>query len=694
MISKLAKTKQKKKASFMNRVVQKKNIDDSGSARNSSISLFLPFYSPPDLERRQEIERCLRNNLNGSTFCKIYLLQNDNAQPPFEDKRIKSIYLNRRPTYLDWVKQSKIHCPNTVSVLANSDIWFNDSIGLLSELFTKEPRAFVALSRHENVAGEILLHENPQWSQDTWAFYSDQEISPSMEKQLDIQLGIPRCDNKVAYVFSVNGFSVYNPCNQIVSVHEHQSNFRYYEKKVNADIMGGVVMVHPSLNLSTPSDLGVEVWSLSSKQYKGIKFNRSLEVWKEDLQREKETNQCVFGYDADWQYPAITEKHAFYKMIELSPQESQRKNIAYIGFPWATLIDLMNHQADDIERINSLLKQLHLLMSRVGERHRIVTVCQHINLIKFLHIFKAAGVTDIFWSHATKVTPEEFEKIGIEMHPFPLFPVQEIKSTNKEKNVRPYLFSFVGARSTSNYISQSRNIIIDKLASDERGKVVSRDAWHYEKIVYQKQIAGSIDGVRDLVDKDAADEFQEIMSKSLFTLCPSGSGPNSIRLWEAAINGSIPVVLADTFQHPGDACLWDKATVRCAESEISIIGLPDSLSAIASDLKLLRSKQSALSELSHRYGPCNFVLDIVEFIDSNPPPLLERECLVADKPSLKLDDLIFKGSWFANISDRILHAVSHIELLKTLKSLFRSRSERRRQRKAAKALARIPQVTR
>jgi len=65
---------------------------------------------------------------------------------------------------------------------------------------------------------------------------------------------------------------------------------------------------------------------------------------------------------------------------------------------------------------------------------------------------------------------------------------------------------------------------------------------------------------------------------SRYSLCPSGSGPNSIRFWEALATGSIPILLADTLELPQHE-LWDSAIVKLNEKDIGI--LTDILSNIS-----------------------------------------------------------------------------------------------------------------
>lgn len=663
--------------------------DASRSAEQIELSLFVPFYSPPDEERRQEIHRCLRKNLICNQFKKIYLLKDDESELPFTDSRIIVIQLSRRPSYLDWIKQSQIYCPNQVSILANSDIWFDSSIGLVRDIFSKEQRSFVALSRYDNIDGDIKLHEKPSWSQDTWVFNCVSNISPSMEKQLDIPMGVPRCDNKVAYIFSINGFSIYNPCREVISVHEHRSNLRYYDKKNSSEIIGSVAMVHPSTSLLSPSALDIEVWSHKSMQYKDVKINRSLEVWETERNNDAERRQGVFGYNLEWQYPAITEKHAFLKVKELLQPENSQSSVAYFGFPWATLIDLKRHEVNDKERIERLMTELSAVKGRVGKKDRVATVCQHIHLMDYLDVFLKAGVTDIFWVHATTKASENARRFGVKIHPFPLYPVHQVHAINSGlSEARKYLFSFVGARSNDWYLTKSRNIIIDELSNDARGKVIKRDAWHYEKIVYQNQVRKNSNVDKELIDKNASKEFREILSQSIFTLCPSGSGPNSIRVWEAAYNGSIPVILSDTFKHPGDPDLWTLATVQCLEARDDICALPDKLEAIAANPEMLQRKRAALQELVKIYGPDKFVTDILEFINSNPRRLPEALSLQIENMKDTNDSSLANENWLGFVQKKwglFYQRVSHI----VINVLFNwLRLDRLSQKRKAKALFR------
>ena len=64
--------------------------------------------------------------------------------------------------------------------------------------------------------------------------------------------------------------------------------------------------------------------------------------------------------------------------------------------------------------------------------------------------------------------------------------------------------------------------------------------------------------------------YNKILLSSRYSLCPSGSGPNSIRFWESLACGSIPVLLADTLDLPYNP-LGEDSIVIVSEKKIKNI---------------------------------------------------------------------------------------------------------------------------
>ena len=570
-----------------------------------ALYLFLPFYTPPDPKRGDELLYCLDRNLEAGVFARITLLIDDETPPPRVDSRLNIIRLDHRPTYLDWIRASNHVCPGHISVFSNSDIYFDDTVALFFEIFSADPHAVIALSRFDKSDGSTIPHPNPHFSQDTWAFIPTANDDRFLKANFDVPVGVPRCDNKIAYLFSVHGCCVYNPFPFVKSVHVHESQHRYYDKTGDRRICGGVAMVHPSPTLTKPAQLGVELWSRRSIDYSSVRLNTALERWDE------ERGRSFVGHNADWQYPAITEKHASDLMRCFLRNEPAHHEAAYLGFPFATLIDLLVQLGPKDPRTRALRRRLDRLIPQLKRYRRVVTTTQHIRAKQFASLFAEAGVTDLFWSHCVIHERSWTKAPGLRLHAFPLYPVQQFPRDEADvSRPRRWLFSFVGARCKSSYLTQSRNSIIENLGSDPRGKVIARNDWHFQDVVYSHQILSRDCPKETLVNEQHSVDFGSIMDDSLFTLCPSGTGPNTIRLWEAVLNGSIPVILSDTWLPPGPPELWDKASVRSPETLAAICDLPERLGALAANVELIRHKREMLDKLAKRYGPANFVHDV------------------------------------------------------------------------------------
>lgn len=344
-------------------------------------------------------------------------------------------------------------------------------------------------------------------------------------------------------------------------------------------------------------------------------------------------------FDSDWQYPAATEKHAAKKVAELC---SFSRDTIYFGFPWANLIDRLNCKD---ERSEALAIELEKCIQLLKGYTRVVTVCQHIYFFKYLYLFGDAGVTDIFWSHATERSNQELTLAGYSnftIHPFPLLPVAFEKGAFSNTADKRFLFSFVGARASLGYRTESRNAIIDYLSSSPKAFIKGRDGWHYAKEVYKEQVKGIQDKATESADHQSPQtpktkEFIDLMKDSAFSLCPSGTGPNSIRLWEALQTASIPVVLADGLLLPGEQELWKSACLIVPETHQEIKTIPELLQSCFDDKERYAKMIKACQQLAILYGPDYFVHDIALFFlqdhesKGEPSTIANKQTLYANQ---------------------------------------------------------------
>lgn len=264
----------------------------------------------------------------------------------------------------------------------------------------------------------------------------------------------------------------------------------------------------------------------------------------------------VFSFPCHWQIPAATEQAAY----EAVTRETFEPGFEYFGFPWATIIDGVRSRSPKAWEVLSALSDVSVLIKSPGGRPR-VTVAQHIHTLKFAEMFAAIGITDLFWSHATRrVTQVK----GMRIHPFPLFPAQAPTGADRVSPLAPrrYLANFIGAYNPKIYLSDVRQHIFDSAGSRDDLLIIARDAWHFDRAVYEEQVRGLDAREEQLAIEDLRRrEYLDAIKQSWFTLCPTGSGPNSIRIFECLALGSIPIILTRDLRLPGPMSLWEKAAI-------------------------------------------------------------------------------------------------------------------------------------
>ena len=264
------------------------------------------------------------------------------------------------------------------------------------------------------------------------------------------------------------------------------------------------------------------------------------------------TDDIVSRFKMFWQYPVITEK-TFY--------EQNKNNNNCLSFPWATVID-KNYRNDVI--YNILKKYIH-----PGRQY--YTCCQHISFRNLIPLFKSLGIQTVYTPH--KMIGENVLS-DIQLRPCPLYAVnvEDPHRNTTFKNVellnveRKLLYSFQGAYIPRIYLTDIREKIFN-MKHPDKCFVHNTGQWHFERIVYNKLQNKDYMLSENDSDKERTEKYNRLLLESRYSLCPSGSGPNSIRFWESLACGSIPVLLSDGLELPSHE-LWDESIVRVSEREL------------------------------------------------------------------------------------------------------------------------------
>lgn len=289
-----------------------------------------------------------------------------------------------------------------------------------------------------------------------------------------------------------------------------------------------------------------------------------------------------------FQYPARTEE----VFAALIPEDAP-----YMPIPWATIID----KRYDLDRLRNALASI----CATTNPHATVTCCQHIYWRRLLPLMTSLGIRTVYTPH--KLPGEDLIN-GVHIIACPLFAVNAEDmtfaslGTNTTLAPRPaardLFYSFIGAYA-AHYISDVR-VRLFAMAHPADTIVRAIDAWHLEGVVYT-----SSQNARGLMEADPmrdarTAEYNDVMKRSVFALCPSGAGPNTIRFWEALAFGTVPVILSDGMCLPAteDGDDWGACTVRLAEDRLAT--LEATLRAIPADV--VARKREACVRMYRRYG--------------------------------------------------------------------------------------------
>lgn len=232
------------------------------------IRLFTTSFPEADPARRAEYDECLRRNLECEAIDQVCLLVEGDVSLPASPKLV-SRRVGERPRYADYLKWIRdIAAPGDVSVISNSDIFFDQGLSVLKTWEIPDNTA-VALSRWDSVSPGPRLYDHND-SQDSWIFKGVPGTVVS-----DFPVGVPRCDNRFAHELEAAGYKVMNPSFSLKSYHLHAGARSGYK---NANQPG---FVPPPYKYVWPHNL----WSLPKTLWHNL-VNPSARVgWRLDRRR-------------------------------------------------------------------------------------------------------------------------------------------------------------------------------------------------------------------------------------------------------------------------------------------------------------------------------------------------------------------------------------------------------------------------
>mgnify|MGYP007072033903 CR=1 FL=1 len=187
------------------------------------------WYWPENKERRAELTQCLHENVESPEVRKIVLFS-ETMEGLDENTLASSKIIIKpaasRPTFKSLVMYASGNFENNRIAIINNDISFKHF-----KNFKPDIETVYCISRYEIEDDSAIWFDDYQQtngsskshsaSQDAWLFQSGIKLRGG-----GFCLGIPGCDNRIAWLFKESGNTVINNGKKICLVHRHESQIR------------------------------------------------------------------------------------------------------------------------------------------------------------------------------------------------------------------------------------------------------------------------------------------------------------------------------------------------------------------------------------------------------------------------------------------------------------------------------------
>ena len=231
----------------------------------------------------------------------------------------------------------------------------------------------------------------------------------------------------------------------------------------------------------------------------------------------------LFGQDK------VSTEYSAYQLLTKKPLNN---SVVYVAAPWAVLIN--QNRLSELEKIS---------FSCEGG----FTICQHIFYEKLIPVLKKLGIKTLFTPHAIKGKVYD----GVEVFAFPHVAKNGVLGVSD----RDVLYSFIG------YDSHPVRRVLFQSKHPEGCIIKERTYWHWARDSFKPDCISKDQQQNEMI------EYQDVLSRSRFSLCPRGTGASTIRFWESLQAGAIPVLLADEMTLP-EGFDWDSCIVNIDEKDV------------------------------------------------------------------------------------------------------------------------------
>lgn len=252
-------------------------------------------------------------------------------------------------------------------------------------------------------------------------------------------------------------------------------------------------------------------------------------------------------------------------------------NLNYVAVPWTQILN--GHWLDYPNKQPAEYYYRTLSKYKIQQENNF-TICQHDSYMMLKLYFKHLKITKVFspLHDCSNNMPE------ITILPIPFTSSFNFKQVNKDIH-----FSFVGTHT-------SHPIRIDMKSRIFGPNIIYRDSYHVDSNV----IIGNKN--TKLAEER---EYQDVLQRSRFSLCPRGSSVSSVRFWESMHAQAIPILISDNWVLP--EWDWENTVVHIKESDFNKMKYND-IEALLSSIPSEREdkmRQNCL-EAHKKFNTTNF----------------------------------------------------------------------------------------
>ena len=199
--------------------------DNKNSNKKLKVNVYYNYFRTKKEPRNDELKYCLNRLIANEKIDRLYLLCSDKYTESTTNKVIKIDMLDTQPTFNDIFNIVNFNTKDgDLNILINSDCFIDEkNVDLI--LNNIKQNMVYCLSRWNITKLKPFKseHYDLECSQDAWIF-----LGSMKNTNCDFKMGMPGCDNAVAYEFKNSEYEVSNPSMDIKIYHYHLSDTRTY----------------------------------------------------------------------------------------------------------------------------------------------------------------------------------------------------------------------------------------------------------------------------------------------------------------------------------------------------------------------------------------------------------------------------------------------------------------------------------